>query len=190
MAFAELTTRYWGTIHRIGRNLLDNFSAAGDLTEETFLTALHSPESFPGDVPFRISLYRAALMHALARMRSGSSSDADFVAEHLPKFGAERRLASPGTDWSEDGEAAFPGSHVTQRIRETLQRLDVLDRAAFLLRVVEDLPVEEAAAVLAISPRSVRQRVHRATLVLSRSLERLLETPGGRAANGSGVPLN
>src|SRR5919204_3644039 len=70
MAFADLATRYWDAIHRIGRNMLGNCSAAGDLTEATFLTALHSKESFPPGVPFRVSLYRVALADAQLRLAS------------------------------------------------------------------------------------------------------------------------
>lgn len=51
-------------------------------------------------------------------------------------------------------------------IREALQRLDDLDRAALLLRDVEMLPVEEVASILQISPKDVRTRAHRARLLL------------------------
>src|SRR5207248_628183 len=49
-------------------------------------------------------------------------------------------------------------------IRQVLLRLDAIDRAAFVLREVEQLPTEEVAAVLGIAPGHVRQRVHRATM--------------------------
>jgi DNA-directed RNA polymerase specialized sigma24 family protein len=56
-------------------------------------------------------------------------------------------------------------------IREVLQRLDPLDRAALVLRETEQLPVEEVAAILSAS-EEVRIRIHRAILSLARSVGR------------------
>src|SRR5207248_6818920 len=106
------------------------------------------------------------------------SSIARSLAAFLPRFDLHGRLASAGRDWSESGEAAFGRRNVGERIRETLQHLDALDRAAFVLREIEQLPVEEAAAVLAISPSSVRQRAHRASLILTGFLGDLFAQTG------------
>jgi len=62
-------------------------------------------------------------------------------------------------------------------IRQVLLRLDAIDRAAFVLREVEQLPTEEVAAVLGIAPGHVRQRVHRATMTLTGFLGRSFEAP-------------
>jgi RNA polymerase sigma-70 factor (ECF subfamily) len=59
---------------------------------------------------------------------------------------------------------------IPARAREALQRLDSLDRAAYVLREVEELSTAETAEVLGISPASIRERIHRATLVLASDL--------------------
>jgi RNA polymerase sigma-70 factor (ECF subfamily) len=56
------------------------------------------------------------------------------------------------------------------RTPEMLQRLDSLDRAAFILRELEELSANEAAEVLGIAPASIRERTHRATLLLAGGL--------------------
>jgi len=55
-------------------------------------------------------------------------------------------------------------------IREALQRLDPLDSAALVLREIEQLPMEEVAAILSASSEEVRTRIHRAILSLTRSV--------------------
>ncbi len=75
-----------------------------------------------------------------------------------------RRRSAPGAAWAER-----PVGHW---LREGLQRLDVLDRAAFLLREIESLSSEEAGAILGIAPDSIRQRTHRATLAMTSFLGR------------------
>jgi DNA-directed RNA polymerase specialized sigma24 family protein len=52
------------------------------------------------------------------------------------------------------------------RIREALDQLDDLDRAAVLLRDVERLAVDDVATILGTSAEDVRGRVHRARLLL------------------------
>ena len=53
-------------------------------------------------------------------------------------------------------------------IREALQQLDPLDSAALVLREIEQLPMEEVAAILSASSEEVRTRTHRAMLSLTR----------------------
>jgi len=52
-------------------------------------------------------------------------------------------------------------------LRRALERVDDADRAAFVLREVERLSPEEAAAVLCTSPEEIRARTHRVYLFLT-----------------------
>ena len=56
-------------------------------------------------------------------------------------------------------------------MRGALLQLSHLDRAALLLREVERLRVEEIAAILRTSQRDVRDRAHRACLLLTESAD-------------------
>jgi RNA polymerase sigma-70 factor (ECF subfamily) len=183
-AFAALTTRYWNAVHRLGRNLLPDPSRTGKLAEATFLTALDSPEAFPSGVPFRTSLYRVAIGKALDEVHSAAGSLDQLLAAFLPRFSAEGDFAVAGTDWSRRNRSDFESPPVEERIRETLRRLESLDRAAFVLQEVERLPPEEAAAILQMSPQHVGQRAHRAAMILTGSLGQLL---GGSESLGVGV---
>ena len=173
VAFTVLTTRYWNAVHRIGLNMLGNPIQAGKLTEETFRTVLRSSAAFPPGVSFRTSLYRVAITEALVQGHSSPANGDRLLATFLPKFDAAGDFVAEGVDWSERDETAFDSPRVEIHIRETLRRLEPLDRAAFLLREIEQLPEEEAAEVLQISPQRVRDRVHRAALILTGALGEL-----------------
>ncbi len=183
LAFAALATRYWDAVHRIGWNMLPDPSQAGDMAEATFLLALRSPEAFPSDEPFRTSLYRVAMSQSLVRLGSVPANLTRSLAAFLPRFDARGRLAPEPSDWSSSAETAFERQDVAERIRETLQCLDALDRAAFLLREVERLGVDEAATVLGISPSSVLHRAHRASLILTGFLDQFFDAPEPGTAN-------
>ena len=178
-AFAELATRYWSALHRIGRNMLPDPSMAGDLAEATLLTALRSPKELPGEVPFRTSLYRQAMRYSLDLLFPVPGNVTRSLARYLPRFDAQGRLTSAGRDWTEERNGGFWPQDLEDRIREILHRLDVLDRAAFVLRVVEQLPVEETAAILEIPRESVVQREHRASLILTGYLGELFTRTTG-----------
>jgi DNA-directed RNA polymerase specialized sigma24 family protein len=64
---------------------------------------------------------------------------------------------------------AGPSPDAAGRVREALQRLDHADRASLVLLEIEQLPIEEAAAILRISLREIRMRSHRALHFLARS---------------------
>jgi RNA polymerase sigma-70 factor, ECF subfamily len=171
--FAGLTRRYWNSIHRVCWNLLPDRQAAAEVAESTFLAAL---EGFPGDVPFGTALYRTAVSKSLGRLPAVPSSVTKSLGVFLPGFDAHGRFASAATDWSWLGDAAF--GDVGGAIRQVLQRLDPVDRVAFVLREVEELSTEEVGAVLGISPPHVRHRVHRASLILTGFLGQLFAKPG------------
>ena len=55
---------------------------------------------------------------------------------------------------------------LAEKAREAIDRLPDACRAAFVLRDLEELPTAEVAEVLGIDPAAVRQRVHRARLLV------------------------
>ena len=55
---------------------------------------------------------------------------------------------------------------LAEKVRAAIERLPDLYREAFVLRDLEELPTFEVAEVLGLEPAAVRQRVHRARLML------------------------
>jgi RNA polymerase sigma-70 factor (ECF subfamily) len=165
-SFAMLTSRYWTAVHRIARNLLADPTKAREVALRAFLGALRSPDWFPREAPFRVSLYRLTIILALIPSQPGQAVSGESL---LPQFDADGRLVAPETDLSE--LAGSPG--LAEHIREGLKHVDDLDRAAFVLRVVEEVPLDEAAAILEIPAGEIRHRAHRANLSLTGFLGRL-----------------
>jgi RNA polymerase sigma-70 factor (ECF subfamily) len=164
--FAMLTSRYWTSVHCIARNLLADPSKAREVALKAFLGALRSPDWFPRSAPFKVSLYRLTIILSLTQGQPRQALSGESL---LPQFDADDRLVFPEGDLS--GLAESPD--LAKRIREGLKHVDDLDRAAFVLRVVEEVPLEEAAAILQIPAGEVRHRAHRANLSLTGFLGRL-----------------
>jgi RNA polymerase sigma-70 factor (ECF subfamily) len=176
VAFAALVTRYWNAVHRIGWNMLPGKPAAAEVAEATFLSALRGDACFSDGAPFRTALYRKAMSEALKRTVAEAHGVTRSLGIFLPRFDAHGHLATAGTDWTRLPGAAFDQDELAETIRAILLRLDTLDRAAFVLRVVEQLPLEEAAAALRIPAEDARHRTHRASLIVTGFLGQLFES--------------
>jgi RNA polymerase sigma-70 factor (ECF subfamily) len=165
-AFATLTTRYWTSVHRIAWNMLPDQRKAREVAEEAFVRALRSPDWFPRGAPFKVSLYRLAIILSLIRHQAGPDPGAESL---LPQFDASGCPLLPDSDLSE-----LAGRRdLAEQIRKGLEHVEALDRAAFVLRAMEEASLEEVAAILRTSPERIRERAHRACLLLTGFLGRL-----------------
>ena len=64
---------------------------------------------------------------------------------------------------------------LAEQARAAVERLPETYREAFVLRDLEEVPTAVVAEILGIEPAAVRQRVHRARLMLRGYLNQLVE---------------
>ena len=179
-AFASLAMRHWATVYSFARNLLADDAAPTEVAEAVFVSALRPNGGFRRGEPFLTSLYRTALRECrrfVSANEAGRGQFGEAGRGHLDHAGRPladdllpRLRAVPAGFGFADASAAevFPlASCSAAWIRQALQRAAPTDRAAFLLREVEQLPVEQAAAVLEVPAAVVRERTHRATVVVA-----------------------
>ena len=165
-AFALLVTRHRGAVWVIARNLSATPREAERVSQQTFLSVWRDASAFPPGATFSTCLYRMAVRNALTQ-RDGRRPSCS-LESLLPRFdSAGRPVASEGR-WSELDEMKLGGL-----LGEALECMDEPTRAAFVLRDLLDLPLEEAAAILETSPAATGREAHRARLMLRGFLDRL-----------------
>jgi RNA polymerase sigma-70 factor, ECF subfamily len=175
-AFEALVTRHEARIYRLAYRLTGSDADARDVLQDAFLAAYRSLASFRGAARFSTWLYRiatnAALMHRRARRRRPTESLEEFLprfddeGRHAPEV-AELRAAARADDLLDDERLAAAA-------RAALARLPDLYREAFVLRDLEELDTSEVATLLGVEAATVRQRVHRARLMLRGYLSHLV----------------
>lgn len=136
-----------------------------DLVAETYARALEAlPRYEDRGMPVRAWLLRIALNLVIDAQRSGQARTfpSDTVVEQIERTQAGR-LTDPAADWVDHHDAKA-------RLRTAFAALAPAQRAAVGLRHVEDLPVDETAAVLGISQEAVRALTHRGLAALRRAL--------------------
>ncbi len=167
-AFETLVGRHEGRVYRLAYRLTGSDADAQDVLQDAFLAAYRGLASFRGTARFSTWLYRittnAALLHRRARRRRPAESLEEFLprfdadGQHVPEP-AELRAASRADDLLE-------GKLLAEKTRAALERLPDLYREAFVLRDLEELGTSEVADLLRVDAATVRQRVHRARLML------------------------
>jgi RNA polymerase sigma-70 factor, ECF subfamily len=167
-AFEEIVKRYQARVFRLAWRLTGNESDAKDALQDTFLRVYRGLGSFRGESRFGTWLYRIATNAALTQRRARSRRPADSLDSFLPQFDAKgSHVATPAElQVAARAEEVLDRQSLAEKARAGLQRLPELYREAFVLRDLEEMPTAEVAEVLGLSPDTVRQRVHRARLML------------------------
>lgn len=162
-AFGQLIDRHASVIVSVAYRMVGNRAEAEDLAQEAFLTAFKSLSTFRADSKFSTWLYRIAVNKCkdwLRVKRPGLGLydvDAD---ETLDIYVAEERTP----------EQLLSQQQVAEELEQAIQRLPPLYREAFVLKHIEGLSYEEMEAIVGVSGDTLKMRVYKGRLQLSREL--------------------
>jgi RNA polymerase sigma-70 factor (ECF subfamily) len=166
-AFEDLVSRYQGRVFRLACRLTGDDDAP-DVLQETFLQVYRNLALFRGASRFGTWLYRIATNAALMHRRARARRPAESLESFLPRFDANGLHAATPAELQVvcRADELIDGRILAEKAREGIERLPDLYREAFVLRDLEEMPTAEVAEVLGLEPAAVRQRVHRARLML------------------------
>ncbi len=165
-AFGNLIDRHASAIVNLSYRMVGNRAEAEDLAQETFLAAYRALSTFRADSKFSTWLYRIATNKCkdwLRVKRPGQGQydlDAD---ESLDLYVTEDRTP----------EVLLSRQQVAQELDQAIQRLPPLYREAFVLKHVEGLSYEEMEDILGVSGDTLKMRVYKGRVQLSRELAAL-----------------
>jgi len=167
-AFEELVSRYQGRVYRLACRLTADEGDAKDVLQETFLAAYRGLPAFRGDSRFSTWLYRIATNAALMQRRARARRPTESLEVFLPRFDADGVHAAepPELRAASRADELLDRKLLAEKARAGLDRLPDIYREAFVLRDLEEMTTREVAELLGIDAAAVRQRVHRARLML------------------------
>lgn len=176
-AFTELVRRHTRTIYRLALRMTGSGTDAEDVLQETFLRVHRRLETYRREAKFSTWLYGIATNAALMLRRSRRSRPIERpLADYLPTFDETGTYARLDIDYScaARADAVVEHRELARAALEFVADLPELYRAPFVLRDLEELDTEETAAILGVDVTVVRQRVHRARLMLRARLNQLI----------------
>lgn len=168
-AFGQLIDRHASAIVNLAYRMVGNRTEAEDLAQEAFLTAFKALSTFRADSKFSTWLYRITANKCkdwLRARRPGLGQQDIDIDETLDLHVAEEQTP----------ERLLSQQQVAQELEQAIQRLPPLYREAFVLKHVEGLSYEEMEDVLGVNGDTLKMRVYKGRLRLSRELASLNPT--------------
>jgi RNA polymerase sigma-70 factor, ECF subfamily len=159
-AFRSLVERHTQAVFRLAWRITGNTVDAEDMVQETFLRAWKQLGKFDGRAAFGTWVHRIAANCSLDHIRSrkGKGEADDDPLAYLAHGGpSPERLAQ--------------SAEITGILIPALDELTDMERAAFILRHYEGLPILEISRVLGVETGAAKHSVFRAVQKLRRALE-------------------
>jgi len=166
--FHELVRPYERSVFAMAMSFLHNEADAEDAAQEAFLKAFRNLSAFRAEAKFSTWLISITLNEARSRLRGKKTAPTISIDEDPEEPG--QFTPAMLRDWREIPSEALERQEVRHLLQEAIAALPDIYRTVFLLRDVDDLSTNEAAQVLNISVASLKVRLHRARMMLQKSL--------------------
>jgi RNA polymerase sigma-70 factor (ECF subfamily) len=164
-SFRALVEEHSPMVFRLAFRMTGNASDAEDVVQETFLKAHRSLGGFDERARFGTWVYRIAVNAAIDLIRRrGRGTVVRPAGEDDPPVVETLASKDPQPD-----RVALSGQ-IQRDVAAALTQLSERERAAFVLRHLEGMPIERISEVLKIGPNAVKQTVFRAVQKLRREL--------------------
>ena len=172
-AFGELVNRWQSPIYTYCLRQLPNQQLAEELTQDIFVSAFKALKSFRNEAQFSTWLYRIASNrcknnHAYRHRRQYTS--------HEPLEGNNPEIPRDIPSTSKSPEENVHAKDLKEILMETLSQLEEKQREILILSEIQGLPQAEIAKILSIPIGTIKSRLHRAKIELSRRMRNKLGT--------------
>ncbi len=167
-ALAALFEAYADRIYRLALSLLRDPSAAEDIVQETFVSAITHLDRFEGRSSLGTWLYRVGYNASLdwLRRRKDEPLPPDEPGDESDAVPLPRSLV----EWTLTPESRQAEGEVAAELDRAIGELSEGLRVVFLLRDVDELSTQETADALGLTEGAVKVRLHRARLALREKL--------------------
>jgi RNA polymerase sigma-70 factor (ECF subfamily) len=166
-AFVALYRRWQGSLYRFALHMTGNSSVAEEITQEVFLTLIREPGIFdPTRGPLQSFLFGVCRNFIMRRI----ADESRYVGLSPVAFEEGNGSLEPAA--ASDLLADLTQAETVERVRKAVLALPARHREAVVLCDLQEMPYEQAAAVLGCPVGTVRSRLHRARELLLIKLRR------------------
>lgn len=159
--FTRLVKSHEAAVFRIVMGFVHHKEDAEDITQEVFVKAFQSLDSFAGRSSFSTWLFRIAIHTSLNELKKRKRKRIWSMALEMLQFPSENK----------DPEQELTGKSEQELIRKAIDTLPEKQRMAFILSRYEELSQREVAQIMELSEGAVEQLLIRARDNLKKNLQ-------------------
>lgn len=163
--------RFAGQMRLVASRLLRSEEERTEAVQESFLSALQAIAKFEGKSTLGTWLHRIAVNACLMKLRARTRGPRTSIDGLLPQFDDSGHHVQPIRRWTNTPDERLIREETRLLVRSCIDRLPDDYRTVLLLRDIEELSTDEAAAMLGEAPGTVKTRLHRARQALRTLLE-------------------
>jgi RNA polymerase sigma factor (sigma-70 family) len=152
---SRLFEQHGSAVRRYLRRLTGEPELARDLAQDVYLRVVRSADRYEPREREQAWIFRIAR---------------NVFLDHRRAQARQPRIDATGAEWGGAERAGAAAQATRVDLDEALQRLDAVDRDAFLLCELGGLRYEEVAATLDLTVAGVRSRIYRVRLALRAAL--------------------
>ena len=166
-AFETLVLANQRKVYHLCLRMTGNQEDAEDLAQEAFLKAFQNLESFKGESGFGPWLYRLASNVCIDHLRREKRREKSSLT-YLDDAGVAVEIELPDERFSP--AVALDKRQVQERVQQGLDALTSEHRSILVLRELSGLSYDEIGSALGLSAGTVKSRISRARLALTKIL--------------------
>jgi len=171
-AFTELYHRYRQTVYNFSYNVCHNKDYADEVVQDTFINVYRKLHQYDGRAKFSTWLYSIVVNNCQMHNRRTRLEQATISIEELGTPTDETEPTTTELPASDDlrPDAIVMNRELEEALHRALQKLPLDYRLPYILRELEGLTGEEAAAVMGLSLPAFKSRLHRARMFIRTQL--------------------
>lgn len=170
-AYRQLIDKWSDKIYRLAYRFLGRKEEAEEIVQEVLHKVVEKIATFQGGSSLYTWIYRIAVNQALMRLRQVKGKQFVSWEECAPEFENGIRVREVA-DWSVLPEELFAQRELQDFLRQCIDELPEDLKTAYLLKDVEGLSEKEVCETLELTKPAMKNRVHRARLILRERLEK------------------
>ncbi|WP_448949872.1 RNA polymerase sigma factor [Labrys neptuniae] len=168
-AIRAITTQHNRRLYRIARSIVRDDDEAEDVLQAAYMHAFAALPVFRRDSSLATWLTRIVMNEALARLRARKPM---IRIETGQAVLAGQVIPFPTMAVEADPERTMAQRQIQSLLEMAIDELPTVYRVVLVARVIEEMSLEETAALLDLRPETVKTRLHRARRLLRQTLER------------------
>ena len=166
-AFRALVERHSRYIFSLAHRMTGNAQDAEDVVQEAWLKAHKQLSRFEARADFRTWLHRITVNCAVDLIRGRRHRE----DAHDPADLEQGPLSERGAETQPTPERVAASRQISDRVNEALGLLTALERAAFTLRHIEGLSIDEVGVKLGMKTSATKHSIFRAVKKMRNALE-------------------